>query len=164
MPDTHPAPLILLPFDTIPVLFLEKLTVSFSRFGILSHGCAGDARRWVIERLLRKYIQSDDAPIKNIAEVYACVTASDMWALLWNSITKQNILDVLENVKKVLFYAYKAAFIQEVPERFFWHTTVSHAPTDTIWPAHRTFDSIAPSAAIIPYVIHALQCYHHLAL
>ena len=62
---------------------------------------------------IRKYIQSDDAPIKNIAEVYACVTASDMWALLWNSITKQNILDVLENVKKVLFYAYKAAFIQE---------------------------------------------------
>ena len=54
--------------------------------------------------------------------------------------------------------------LQEVPERFFWHTTVSHAPTDTIWPAHRTFDSIAPSAAIIPYVIHALQCYHHLAL
>ena len=52
MPDTHPAQLILLPFDTIPVLFLEKLTVSFSRFGILSHGCAGDARRWVIERLL----------------------------------------------------------------------------------------------------------------
>ena len=50
---------------------------------------------------IRKYIQSDDAPIKNIAEVYACVTASDMWALLWNSITKQNILDVLENVKKV---------------------------------------------------------------
>lgn len=50
---------------------------------------------------IRKYIQSDDAPIKNIAEVYACVTASDMWALLWGSITKQNILDVLENVKKV---------------------------------------------------------------
>ena len=54
MPDTHLARLILLPFDTIPVSFLEKLTVSFSRFGILSHGCAGDARRVVVERLRRK--------------------------------------------------------------------------------------------------------------
>ena len=36
-PDTHPALLTFLPFDTIPIRFLEKLTVSFSSFGILSH-------------------------------------------------------------------------------------------------------------------------------
>ena len=51
VPDTHPAQLILLPFDTIPVQCLEKLTVSFSGFGILSHGCMGDVSRVVVERL-----------------------------------------------------------------------------------------------------------------
>ena len=51
MPDTHPVLLILLPFDTISIRLLEKLTVSFSSFGILSHRRGGDARRAIIERL-----------------------------------------------------------------------------------------------------------------
>ncbi|MCI7096954.1 MAG: hypothetical protein MR939_07160, partial [Clostridiales bacterium] len=46
-----PVLLTLLPFDTIPIHFLEKLTVSFSSFGILSHMEGGNASRAVIERL-----------------------------------------------------------------------------------------------------------------
>ena len=46
------ASLTLLPFDIIPFRFLEKLTVSFSSLGILSHMEGRDARWTVIERLL----------------------------------------------------------------------------------------------------------------
>ena len=47
----HPVLLTLLPFDTIPIRFLEKRTVSFSSFETLSHIEGADARRAVIMRL-----------------------------------------------------------------------------------------------------------------
>ncbi|MGN0351173.1 MAG: hypothetical protein ACI4ES_05925, partial [Roseburia sp.] len=59
----HPALLTFLPFDTIPICFLEKFTVSFSSFGILSHMEGGDARRVVIERL-----PQNDEPIFLVLE------------------------------------------------------------------------------------------------
>ncbi|MCI7096970.1 MAG: hypothetical protein MR939_07250, partial [Clostridiales bacterium] len=59
-----PVLLTLLPFDTIPIHFLEKLTVSFSSFGILSHMEGGNASRAVIERLRLNstflYLDADD--------------------------------------------------------------------------------------------------------
>ena len=52
--DTHPAHPIHLSYDTISLSLLEKLTVSFSSFGILSHTSARDAR-WVVIKQLRSF-------------------------------------------------------------------------------------------------------------
>ena len=49
--DTHPGLPIHLPSDNTLSQIVEKLTVSFSLFGILSHGIEGDDRRVVIKRL-----------------------------------------------------------------------------------------------------------------
>ena len=128
MPDTHPAQLILLPFDTIPVWFLEKLTVSFSRFGILSHGCTGDARRAVVERL------------HNISEViHDRVTVQSIQPMTDKDYTVRGCTALLDAIGGAIHHIgniHKYARAEDVPEHTLFVIT-----TDGMENASQRYDS-----------------------
>ncbi|MGN0513010.1 MAG: hypothetical protein ACI4GD_01935 [Lachnospiraceae bacterium] len=84
----------------LPALFVkewEKTSDGDKRIiEMLSHK---DYPTYIAE--VERFVRTIDAPIINISEVYACVSASDTWGCLWNYISETHITDYLEAVKLV---------------------------------------------------------------